>query len=92
MTTPRTILVVDDNDVNRQLTVDVLRWKGFTVLEATNGQDALDRIKSDHPDLVILDANPLENPDHYKRVVDVYKDGVRVDRSALPTRHIMTAP
>lgn len=55
MTTPRTILVVDDNDVNRQLTVDVLRWKGFTVLEATSGQDALDRIKSDHPDLVILD-------------------------------------
>ena len=55
MTTPRTILVVDDNDVNRQLTVDVLRWKGFTVLEATSGQDTLDRIKSDHPDLVILD-------------------------------------
>lgn len=35
-------------------------------------------------DLVILDADPLADPRNYRRISDVYKDGVRIDRSALP--------
>jgi len=41
-------------------------------------------------DLVVLDADPFADPNNYRGIVDVYKDGIRVDRSALPTARIMS--
>jgi imidazolonepropionase-like amidohydrolase len=41
-------------------------------------------------DLVVLSADPLADPDNYRNIVDVYKDGIRVDRSTLPTKRIMS--
>jgi imidazolonepropionase-like amidohydrolase len=41
-------------------------------------------------DLVVLSADPLANPDNYNAIVDVYKDGIRVDRSALPSKRILS--
>lgn len=43
-------------------------------------------------DLVVLSADPLADPDNYQRIVDEDKDGVRVDRDRLPTRHLLTPP
>jgi imidazolonepropionase-like amidohydrolase len=43
-------------------------------------------------DLVVLEADPLADPSNYQRIVDVYKDGNRVNRDALPTKRIMSRP
>lgn len=43
-------------------------------------------------DLVILDADPLASARNYRRISAVIKDGVLVDRDALPTAPIISAP
>jgi imidazolonepropionase-like amidohydrolase len=41
-------------------------------------------------DLVVLDANPLDDPRHYERVVHVVKDGAVVDHRRLPLHPVLT--
>jgi PAS domain S-box-containing protein len=53
---PPAILVVDDNPATRYSTSRVLRSAGLTVVEASNGVEALARAM-DAPDLVVLDIN-----------------------------------
>jgi imidazolonepropionase-like amidohydrolase len=43
-------------------------------------------------DLVVLDADPLADVRNYRRIHAVLKDGVRVDRDALPARRLLTEP
>lgn len=50
------ILVVDDIEKNVKLLADVLAVKGFRVSTAFSGEQALERIKADAPDLVLLDV------------------------------------
>jgi PAS domain S-box-containing protein len=52
---PATILVVDDDPLQRQTIRIGLEAKGFTVLEAVNGQEGLKAVNRDNPDLVLLD-------------------------------------
>jgi DNA-binding response OmpR family regulator len=49
------VLVVDDDVTVREVVVSYLRAGGHTVLEAADGADALRSIRSDPPDLVVLD-------------------------------------
>src|SRR5215510_3339739 len=50
------ILVVEDNEDNRHILVYRLRKIGdFDIVEATHGQEALDLIAQDPPDLMFLD-------------------------------------
>src|SRR5579862_577410 len=49
------ILVVDDSPVNRELLSAVLRRAQHLVLEAADGAEALRRVRSDRPQLVICD-------------------------------------
>ncbi|HEU4828427.1 MAG TPA: response regulator [Gemmatimonadales bacterium] len=50
------ILVVDDTDIARMLCVRVLREAGYTVIEARNGLEALERLAGPRPDLLITDS------------------------------------
>jgi class 3 adenylate cyclase len=50
------ILVVDDTPKNVKLLADLLTVKGYSVVTAASGRDALDHIASDMPDLVLLDV------------------------------------
>jgi imidazolonepropionase-like amidohydrolase len=43
-------------------------------------------------DLVILDGDPLADVRNYRRIVEVMKDGVLVDRDNLPHPRILTDP
>jgi EAL domain-containing protein (putative c-di-GMP-specific phosphodiesterase class I)/CheY-like chemotaxis protein len=52
---PAPILVVDDDDSLRELVSFALRRAGFDVLEASNGQAALDIVQSTAVALVVLD-------------------------------------
>ena len=55
MTDPGTLLVVDDLPQNVRLLEAVLVPRGYTVVAATSGRDALDRVASDPVELVLLD-------------------------------------
>ena len=50
------ILAVDDQPHNLRLLADLLGAKGYDVVTATSGTEALARIESDRPDLVLLDV------------------------------------
>jgi PAS domain S-box-containing protein len=50
-----TVLVVDDVAENRAVLVDLLRPLGFTVIEAGNGREALEKARQVRPDLVVTD-------------------------------------
>lgn len=50
------ILVVDDEVDILNLIEKVLLDKGYTVITATRGREALNYVKSQYPDLIILDA------------------------------------
>jgi len=52
---PRTILVVDDFDDTRLLLRTWLERRGFRVVEAENGIEAIDFATSESPDLIIMD-------------------------------------
>jgi adenylate cyclase len=53
---PEKILVVDDVPVNVKLLADLLTVKGYDVVTAANGAEALARIEKDRPGLVLLDV------------------------------------
>jgi CheY-like chemotaxis protein len=50
------VLVVDDDDVIRQLITVNLELEGFEVIPAVDGQDALDKVKEARPHVVTLDV------------------------------------
>ena len=50
------ILVVDDVPINVKLLADLLTVKGYHVVTAANGTEALARIEKDRPGLVLLDV------------------------------------
>jgi CheY-like chemotaxis protein len=49
------ILIAEDNAVNRELLRELLEMRGYTVLEACNGEEALRMIEQTQPDLLLLD-------------------------------------
>lgn len=50
------VLVVDDDPDVRMFTITVLEEHGYTPLEATNGEEGMNVVKQERPDLVILDV------------------------------------
>ena len=50
------ILLVDDDQVNLMVTALALRDRGFRVTEIDSGERALELLRSDVPDIVVLDA------------------------------------
>jgi class 3 adenylate cyclase/CheY-like chemotaxis protein len=56
VTTPAKILVVDDTPKNVKLLADLLTVKGYAVVTASSGREALARVEAEQPDLVLLDV------------------------------------
>jgi two-component system, OmpR family, KDP operon response regulator KdpE len=51
------ILIVDDEPQIRRVMRSTLSSQGYTVTEAKTGEEALDSIRKERPDLVLLDVN-----------------------------------
>lgn len=52
----RRILIVDDSQNTRGIVTFMLGTKGYEVVEAADGQEALDKVRAGRFDLVVLDA------------------------------------
>ena len=61
----RCILLVEDNELNREIAVEILNVYGFLVDTAENGAEAVERVKNSKPgnyDLVLMDVQmPVMN-------------------------------
>jgi DNA-binding response OmpR family regulator len=67
------LLVVDDEPRTAELTAALLRRAGYAVEVAVSGTDALERVRSDSPDLMLLD---YEMPDmEAPEVLDSLRSG-----------------
>src|SRR5271168_2114507 len=51
----KTIMIVDDDDNIRELLEFVLKKEGFQVIQAADGEEALQKIPTGKPDLILLD-------------------------------------
>ena len=49
------ILIVDDEPSNRNILSQELTHEGYSVVAASDGREALKKIESSRPDLIILD-------------------------------------
>ena len=52
-----TILVVDDEPQIRRVMRTTLTAEGYAVIEARDGAEALEKLRSERPDLILLDMN-----------------------------------
>ncbi len=52
---PKTILIVEDNELNMKLFNDLLQASGYNTVQATDGKEALDLAHDHHPDLILMD-------------------------------------
>ncbi len=51
------ILIVEDNDMNRDMLSRRLLRNGFEVVMAVNGQEGVEMTRSERPDLVLMDMS-----------------------------------
>lgn len=49
------VLVVEDNPLNMELVMEILKSLGFIVNGAVNGEDAVNEIEKEHFDLILMD-------------------------------------
>ena len=54
---PATVLVVDDSEDTRSVLRRMLAYRGYHVLEAADGREAVEVALSECPDLIVMDLN-----------------------------------
>ena len=52
---PKVILSAEDNAANRRIIRDLFGKKGYRVIEALNGEEAVEIAKREKPDLILMD-------------------------------------
>jgi len=71
------IFIVDDNLVNRKLLTAILKKEGYDLLEAEDGEEAIELAFREMPDLILLDIM-MPKKDGYEVCVELKGD----DRTA----------
>ncbi|MFY9729302.1 MAG: response regulator, partial [Candidatus Acidiferrales bacterium] len=56
-TTSPTILIVDDEPQIRRVMRTTLSSQGYSVIEAKSGEEALEKLRAERADLILLDVN-----------------------------------
>ncbi|MET0313895.1 response regulator [Hansschlegelia quercus] len=52
---PKTVLIVEDNELNMKLFHDLLEAHGYATIETRNGIEALELARTRMPDLILMD-------------------------------------
>jgi two-component system cell cycle response regulator DivK len=50
-------MVVEDNQDSRELVIKVLKNRGYLIIEAIDGEDALQKLTMERPDLILMDIS-----------------------------------
>lgn len=71
------VLLVDDNEINRELAQALLEMADMQIITASNGQEALDAVISDDLDLVLMDCQMpiMDGYDATRHIRDLGKAG-----------------
>jgi CheY-like chemotaxis protein len=71
-----TILLVEDDKNQRLLYEQELSLEGYEIVTASNGKEALERIKEQLPDIIIMDINmpKMDGIDTMGRILSKNKD------------------
>ena len=51
----KTVLIVEDNELNMKLFGDLLEAHGYATLKTGNGIEAIELARAHHPNLIIMD-------------------------------------
>ncbi|MEJ0097372.1 MAG: response regulator [Bauldia sp.] len=51
----KTVLVVEDNELNMKLFHDLLEANGYNIVQTRNGLEAIDLAREHRPDLILMD-------------------------------------
>lgn len=54
-TPSKTVLIVEDNELNMKLFQDLLEAHNFKTLQTRNGHDVVEMVREHHPDLILMD-------------------------------------
>lgn len=54
---PHKVLIVDDFEDNRAMYAEFLRYSGLEVVEAKDGAEAVEKARTEMPDLVVMDLS-----------------------------------
>ena len=52
---PKTILIVEDNELNMKLFNDLLQAHGYNTLQAKDGRVVIEMTRKNRPDLILMD-------------------------------------
>ncbi|MBJ3784304.1 response regulator [Devosia sediminis] len=52
---PKSVMIVEDNELNMKLFNDLLESRGYEVIQTRNGMEALDLARAHMPDLILMD-------------------------------------
>ncbi len=67
----KTILIVEDDDLNMKLENDLLQAHGYDTLQSVDGKDALSLAREHHPDLIVMDVQlPEISGMEYKKMLN----------------------
>ena len=52
---PKTVMIVEDNELNMKLFNDLLEAHGYATLKTADGIEAIELARTHHPDLILMD-------------------------------------
>ena len=74
----RNVLVVDDSPTDRQFLADLLAKSGYQVATAESAEEALEKVKTQRPDLVLMDV-VMPGQNGYQATRTLSKDSATKD-------------
>ncbi len=76
----KTVLVVEDNQVNRMVLEGILKKLGYAAISAVNGLEAVELVKTHQPDLVFMDCQMpvMDGYEATRHIRDSGQDGQRL--------------
>ncbi len=85
----KSVLLVEDNELNRDMLSRRLTRAGYQVFTADNGEEALRQVRGEHPDVVLMDMN-LPVKDGWSTCLEIRnEDGIADTAIIALTAHAM---
>lgn len=104
MASPKRILIVDDEEDIRTYLSTLLGDQGFQTIQARDGEEAMQKLQTESPDLITLDISmpeksgvkffrEIKTDDRWKQIPVIIVTGVSEDfRHFISSRHQIPAP